>query len=101
MKHYDIVTVGGGLGGSALAKAMAERGARALVVERETQFKDRVRGEFMAPWGVAEARELGVDELLRTTCGHDLPYVDWYSGPLQAEHRDLQTTTPQELPVLC
>ena len=25
---YDIVTVGGGLGGSALAKAMAERGAR-------------------------------------------------------------------------
>jgi flavin-dependent dehydrogenase len=28
---YDIVTVGGGLGGSALAKAMAERGAPAVV----------------------------------------------------------------------
>jgi menaquinone-9 beta-reductase len=98
---YDIITVGGGIGGAALAKAMAEHGARVLVVERETQFKDRVRGEFMAPWGVAEARELGVDELLRNTCGHDLPYVDWYSGPLQEEHRDLRTTTPQELPVLC
>ncbi|MBI3756826.1 MAG: FAD-dependent monooxygenase [Deltaproteobacteria bacterium] len=50
---------------------------------------------------VAEARELGIDELLRTTCGHDLPYVDLYAGPLQAEHRDLRTTAPQALPVLC
>lgn len=33
---YDIVTVGGGLGGCALAKVMAEAGARVLVVERET-----------------------------------------------------------------
>jgi 2-polyprenyl-6-methoxyphenol hydroxylase-like FAD-dependent oxidoreductase len=66
---YDIITVGGGLGGAALAKAMAEHGVRVLVLERETQFKDRVRGEFMAPWGVAEARELGVEELLRNTCG--------------------------------
>jgi choline dehydrogenase-like flavoprotein len=34
-KTYDIVTIGGGLGGSASAKAMAEHGARVLVVERE------------------------------------------------------------------
>ncbi len=59
-KTYDIITVGGGLGGSALAKAMAEHGARVLVVERERQFKDRVRGEAMHPWGVAEARALDV-----------------------------------------
>ncbi len=31
---YDIITVGGGIGGSTLAKAMAEHGARALVLER-------------------------------------------------------------------
>jgi choline dehydrogenase-like flavoprotein len=30
---YDIITVGGGLGGAALAKVMAERGARDLVRE--------------------------------------------------------------------
>jgi flavin-dependent dehydrogenase len=35
---YDIITVGGGLGGAALARAMAEHGARVLVVEREKQF---------------------------------------------------------------
>ena len=27
---YDVITVGGGLGGSALAKVLAERGARVL-----------------------------------------------------------------------
>ena len=47
---YDIITVGGGLGGASLAKAMSEHGAKVLVVERETQFKDRVRGELMAPY---------------------------------------------------
>jgi 2-polyprenyl-6-methoxyphenol hydroxylase-like FAD-dependent oxidoreductase len=98
---YDIITVGGGIGGASLAKAMAAYGAKVLVLEREKQFKDRIRGEFMAPWGVAEARELGVDELLRSTCGHDLPYVDLYAGPLQVERRDLRITTPQGLPVLC
>ena len=76
---YDIITVGGGLGGASLAKAMAEHGARVLVVEREKQFKDRVRGEFMAPWGAAEARELGIYDLLRETCGQELPWFDQYN----------------------
>jgi choline dehydrogenase-like flavoprotein len=43
---YDIVTVGGGLGGAALTKTMTEQGARVLVLERERQFKDRVRGDY-------------------------------------------------------
>ena len=53
--QYDIVTVGGGLGGSALAKVLAEHDARVLVVERERQFSDRIRGEWIAPWGVHAA----------------------------------------------
>ena len=79
---------------------MAEHGARVLVLERERQFKDRVRGEFMAPWGVAEARELGIDTLLRGSCGQDLPYVQTQFGPVPGEHRDLRATTPQGLAVL-
>jgi menaquinone-9 beta-reductase len=46
---HDIITMGGGIAGAALAKAMAERGRRVLVLERDTEFKDRVRGEFMFP----------------------------------------------------
>jgi flavin-dependent dehydrogenase len=57
---YDLITVGGGIGGAALAGAMAEHGARVLVLERETRFKDRVRGEGLLPWGVGEARTLGL-----------------------------------------
>jgi len=99
-KTYDIITVGGGLGGSALAKAMAEHGARVLVVERERQFKDRVRGEWMAPWGVAEARALGLYELLHDTCGHELPGWDMYLGPMSLGRRDFVTTTPSGVPAL-
>ena len=29
-----------------------------MVLERELEFRDRVRGEWLAPWGVAEARRL-------------------------------------------
>ena len=61
-KRYDIVTVGGGLGGSALATTMAEAGANVLVLEASTAFSDRVRGESLLPWGVAEARELGLHD---------------------------------------
>lgn len=92
-KHYDIITIGGGLGSSALAKSMAERGLRVLVLERELKFKDRVRGEYMSPWGVAEVRELGIYEPVREACGIDVRYVDMGFGP-----RDLIATTPQQLP---
>lgn len=95
---YDIITVGGGLGGSSLAKVMAEHGARVLVIEREQQFKDRVRGEWMASWGVAEARELGIYELLRNTSGQELPWFDRYAGPAHVGRRDFLSTTPQHLP---
>jgi 2-polyprenyl-6-methoxyphenol hydroxylase-like FAD-dependent oxidoreductase len=95
---YDIITVGGGLSGSALAKAMAEHGARVLVLEREKQFKDRIRGEAMLPWGVAETQALGLYDLLRTTCVHESPRFGFYTGAEFGEPRDLLTTTPQRLP---
>ncbi len=47
----------------------------------------------MAPWGVPEARQLGVESLLLSTCGHEVPWVDSYLGKLQIEHRHLPTTT--------
>jgi len=93
--HYDIVTVGGGLGGSSLAKVMSEHGLRVLVLERETNFRDRVRGEFMTPWGVAEASSLGIYELIRDNCGIDAQVSHLGFGP-----RDLPSTTPQQLPGL-
>jgi 2-polyprenyl-6-methoxyphenol hydroxylase-like FAD-dependent oxidoreductase len=94
-RSYDIITVGGGIAGSSLAKAMAERGARVLVLEREEQFKDRVRGEAIVSWGVAEAHELGICRLLKEKCAHEVPFVEAGAGV-----RDLRATTLQQLPML-
>jgi 2-polyprenyl-6-methoxyphenol hydroxylase-like FAD-dependent oxidoreductase len=97
---YDIITVGGGLGGSALAKAMAERGAHVLILEREKQFKDRVRGEQMSSWGVGEARELGVYELLCHTCGHEVRWWQTYLGGAVLERQDCVAESLQHAPQL-
>ena len=94
-RSYDIITVGGGIAASSLAMAMAGQGAKVLVLEREKQFKDRVRGEAVVPWGVAEANELGICRVLKEKCAHEVPHVEMGSGS-----RDLKATTPQQLPLL-
>ncbi|MCE2404383.1 MAG: FAD-dependent monooxygenase [Dehalococcoidia bacterium] len=99
-KSYDIITVGGGLGGCAVAGAMARKGARVLVLEAETAFRDRVRGEALMPWGVAEARRLGIYEALAESAGHRLPWWDNYHGQRRTSHVDLPRVTPQRAPVI-
>lgn len=96
-EQYDLIIVGGGLGGSSLAASIAKRGARVLLLEREQQFKDRVRGECVFPWGVAEAIQLDVLELLRDRCAHELPWMDFYSRDVRTVHRPVAASTPQQL----
>ena len=94
---YDVITIGGGLGGSALAKVLAAKSLRILVVEREARFSDRVRGEALASWGVAEAQRIGLYDTLIEKCAHEAPYFEFVGmGPV----RDLRATTPQHLPGL-
>lgn len=90
---YDIITVGGGLGGASLAKAIAEHGAKVLVLEREKQFKDRVRGEQMASWGAGEARQLGIYDLLRqSSCGQEVRWWQTIIGGAPSGRRDCVAT---------
>ena len=88
---YDAVIVGGGLGGSTLVKNLAEAGHRVLVLERETRFKDRVRGEQLHPWGVAAARSLGVYDHIT---GNQTRWWITYLGGAPVAKRDLAETTP-------
>jgi 2-polyprenyl-6-methoxyphenol hydroxylase-like FAD-dependent oxidoreductase len=91
---FDAITVGGGLAGSVLAAALARAGHRVLVLECESQFKDRVRGENMLPWGVAAARRLGLVDDLIAAGGHQprswITYL--FGNPVM--NRDLHDTTP-------
>jgi len=72
MSDYDLVIVGGGIGGSALATVMAEAGRSVLLLEQSEAYEDRVRGEWIAPWGVAEVQRLGLYDLLVGAGGHHL-----------------------------
>lgn len=95
---YDLIVVGGGVTGSSLASRMASAGARVLIVERETGFRDRVRGEALQPWGVAELRKLGIAHILQGTRAELLWFDQVLNGEL-AFHRDLKATTLQGQPM--
>ncbi len=45
-----------------------------LLLERQLEYRDRVRGEYMAPWGVLEARALGLEDAIRSTQAVDGRY---------------------------
>jgi 2-polyprenyl-6-methoxyphenol hydroxylase-like FAD-dependent oxidoreductase len=93
---YDLIIVGGGLAGSSLARNMVESGSTVLVLEREKAFRDRIRGEAMHPWGVVEARKLGIYEPLLDTCGHVCNrWKTYFSGEVMSD-RDLLTTSPHK-----
>jgi 2-polyprenyl-6-methoxyphenol hydroxylase-like FAD-dependent oxidoreductase len=75
----DVVIVGGGIAGAALAGALAAAGRGVTVLEATTEFADRVRGESMHVWGAVEARALGVDAVLRDAGAHVAPVWKQYS----------------------
>jgi 2-polyprenyl-6-methoxyphenol hydroxylase-like FAD-dependent oxidoreductase len=70
MSSHDLIIVGGGIGGSALAIVMARAGRSVLLLEQSEAYQDRVRGEWIAPWGVDEVKRLGLYDLLMGAGGH-------------------------------
>jgi 2-polyprenyl-6-methoxyphenol hydroxylase-like FAD-dependent oxidoreductase len=99
-KNYDIALIGGGIASAALAHSMSRAGARVLVCEAETQFKDRVRGEVVVPWGVAEAQALGLEVALQQADARKLPWLNQYMGSQQIERRYFPATTLTKTPLV-
>lgn len=92
MDQFDVVIVGGGIGGSALGGCLAHAGRKVLVLERSAEFTDRVRGEWMAPWGAVELKSIGLYERFLAAGGHHLTRSIGYDElltPAQAESQTL------------
>jgi len=82
---YDVAIAGGGIAGSALGLVLARGGLGVLIVEREAEFRDRVRGESIHPWGVAEAHRSGFAPILERAGAIELPLWQRYENRLSLE----------------
>jgi 2-polyprenyl-6-methoxyphenol hydroxylase-like FAD-dependent oxidoreductase len=92
MADYDLIVVGGGIGGSALSIVMARAGKRVLLLEQSTVYEDRVRGEWISPWGVVETKRVGLYDVLVKAGGHHLARhisYDESRTPEESESRPL------------
>lgn len=98
----DVVIVGGGVAGGAMATVLARNGLEVFLLERETTYPDRVRGEWIAPWGVAEFMRLGLVDVLGDNGAirveRNVPYDENWT-PDAAEQRAFDfTKLPPDLP---
>ena len=97
MRSWDVIIVGGGIAGCALATTLARAGLAVAVLERDPEPVDRVRGEFMAPWGVIELKRLGLLDTLMNAGGvfsvRNIPYDENQPGeqaiPFTVRYADL------------
>ncbi len=81
----DVLIVGGGVAGSSLACVLAEDGLSVVVVERETVFRDKVKGEGLHPWGYREVKTLGLGDFLFQAWAKELPIWQLYTNRIADE----------------
>lgn len=77
-----------------MAEQLVRCGRSVMVLEREKQFKDRVRGENMLPWGAAAARRLGILDALEAAGAIRPGLFSQYAMGKPLPPRDLRATTP-------
>src|ERR1700721_2265721 len=86
----EAVIVGAGIGGGGLGAGLARAGITVTIIEKSLVHVDHVRGEWLAPWGVAETQRLGLYETLLAAGGHHLArhiaYGDDIHPPTAASH---------------
>ncbi|KAK4348570.1 hypothetical protein RND71_031325 [Anisodus tanguticus] len=58
----DIIIVGAGVAGAALAHTLGKEGRRVIVIERDLTEPDRIVGELLQPGGYLKLQELGLED---------------------------------------
>lgn len=88
---YDAVVVGGGFCGAGVATVLARAGFSCLVLERDEVFLDHTKGEWIAPWGVAEAQRVGLSTTSPGRAG-----TRWGATSASASTADVGSPTPRD-----
>ncbi|KAG8515503.1 Squalene monooxygenase, partial [Galemys pyrenaicus] len=71
----EVIIVGSGVLGSALAAVLSRDGRKVTVIERDLKEPDRILGEFLQPGGYHGLKELGLED---TVEGIDAHVVNGY-----------------------
>lgn len=56
----DVIIIGSGVAGSAMAAVLARDGRRVTVIERDMKEPDRIVGELLQPGGLRALKRLGL-----------------------------------------
>ncbi len=93
--QVDVIIVGGGIAGCAAAIRLARSGFAVTVLEKETAYLDRVRGECLVHWGYEQTRAMGIADSLDTTPGAS--FVTRLMGYDETLPLDLAKTRPSDM----
>lgn len=72
---HDVLIIGAGVAGGALAAFLGKHGKRVLLIERDLEEPHRIVGELLQPGGVAKLRAMGLESVLE---GIDAQEVEGY-----------------------
>jgi len=101
---YDVIVIGAGVVGPAIATALARQGRKVLIVERDWSKPDRIVGELLQPAGVKALKELGMVHAINNIEAQDCLgyYIKFYDKSVQIKYplkADAYKTNPVK-PVL-
>ncbi|MFD8785475.1 FAD-dependent monooxygenase [Kitasatospora sp. NPDC059599] len=94
--HTDVLIIGAGPTGLALALDLARHGVAALVVERGAELFPGSRGKGLQPRTLEVLHDYGVLDRVREVAGHYPPNLFWKGGEPQDERRMYEPAEPSE-----